>query len=219
MKTAFLATGLVALTAAAPAFAEMELSIYSGWQTSPHSTFKGDFPDSAGGGDFDRGVEWDGKSFEMPPYYGVRFTNWQTERLGYGVEFTHSKVYLSDDDQDALGFDNFQLTDGLNVLTVNAMYRWPDQFGTLTPYVGGGLGVTIPHVDSQIADSDTYGYQFGGPAVRLTAGASYDLNDRVAVFGEYQFTASQNDLDLDDGGSVKTDVKTNAVNLGLTLKF
>lgn len=215
MKPAILASGL-GLALAVPAAAEMDLSIYSGQQGAPGSRLEGDYP---AGGSFDRDVTWDGDSFEMPPYYGVRGTWWRSERLGFGVEFTHSKVYLDEKDQTALGFSDFQLTDGLNVLTANIMYRWPDQAGPITPYVGGGLGVTLPHVDAEVGGSDTFGYQFGGPAMRLTAGASYDLTDRVAVFGEYQFTASRNDLDLDGGGSAQTTIKTNAVNLGVALKF
>ena len=58
-----------------------------------------------------------------------------------------------------------------------------------------------------------------GPAARVTAGVSYDLNDRFAVFGEYQFTYSQNSVDLPEGGDLETDIKTNALNVGLTLKF
>lgn len=215
IKSAILAGGL-AVALAAPAVAEMDLSIYAGQQGAPGSRLEGDYP---AGGNFDRDVSWDGDSFEMPPYYGVRGTWWRSERLGFGVEFTHSKVYLDEKDQTALGFSDFQLSDGLNVLTANVMYRWPDQAGPITPYVGGGIGVTVPHVDAQIGNSDTFGYQFGGPAMRLTAGASYDLTDRVAVFGEYQFTASRNDLDLDGGGSAQTTIKTNAVNLGVALKF
>jgi lipid A oxidase len=39
------------------------------------------------------------------------------------------------------------------------------------------------------------------------------------VFGEYQFTYSSNNVDLPEGGSLETDIKTNALNIGLTLKF
>ena len=155
----------------------------------------------------------------MPPYYGVRATWWRDANLGFGAEFTHSKVYLDDDDRDALGFDGFELTDGLNVLTANVMYRWPDMNPRITPYVGGGIGFTFPHVDADIGNSDTYGFQIGGPAVRVLAGAQFGLTDRTALFAEYQFTASSNDLDLDGGGSAETVVKTNALNLGVSFTF
>ena len=202
---------------ATSAAAEMELSIYSGWQTAPHSRISGDYP---GGGSYDALIGWEGRSFEMPPYYGVRGMWWRDEQLGFGLEFTHTKVYAPDDERDALGFDSLELTDGLNILTANAMYRWPDKWGSLTPYVGGGVGVVIPHVDVETAAGDkTFGYQYTGPAARVIAGAKYDLNERFAVFGEYQFVYSSNDADLDGGGSLKSDIKTNAINVGLSLKF
>ena len=55
--------------------------------------------------------------------------------------------------------------------------------------------------------------------MRLLAGASYPINDRWSVYGEYQFTYSWNEADLDGGGSLNTDIKTNALNVGLSLKF
>jgi lipid A oxidase len=203
---------------AAPAAAEFELSIYSGWQTAPHSRVTGDYPDSVGG-DYDELIGWDGKSFEMPPYYGVRGTWWRSPTLGFGAEFTHTKVYAPDGDMPA-GFTDMELTDGLNILTANVMRRWPDRWGGATPYVGAGLGVAVPHVDiAHVSGSETFGYQLTGPAGRVMAGVSYPVTERVSVFGEYQFTYSSNSADLDDGGTFNSDIKTNALNLGLSLNF
>lgn len=215
MRHLILSTAL--LTAlAAPAAAEMELSFYSGWQTSPHSRASGTLP---GGGSYDALIGWDGKSFELPLYYGLRGTWWRSETLGFGVELTHSKVYADPDDRSALGFSRMEFTDGHNVVTANVMRRWPEQFGVATPYVGGGLGFAMPHVDVDHAGGTTYGYQLTGPAMRATAGVSYPINERVSVFSEYQFTYSWNEAELDGGGSLNTDIKTNAVNFGLSLNF
>lgn len=211
---------LSTLTIAAPAMAEMELSIYSGWQTAPHSRLYGDYPGT--GADIDALIGWEGRSFEMPPYYGVRGTWWKNERLGFGLEFTHAKVYAPDDEKAAIGFSDLEFTDGLNIVTANVYQRWPGLWaqGAVTPYVGGGLGIAVPHVDVDTTTGiDTYELQITGPAARLTAGVSYDINDRFAVFGEYQFTYSSNNVDLPEGGSLETDIKTNALNIGLTLKF
>lgn len=208
--------GLSSLASAAAA-QDMELSFYTGWQTAPHSRIKGDYP---GGGSYDALIGWEGRSFEMPPYYGLRGTWWRSDSFGLALEFTHTKVYAPDDEREALGFDSLELTDGLNIVTVNAMRRWQNQWGDFTPYVGGGLGIAVPHVDIETAAGDkTFGYQYTGPAARLIAGASYDLNERFAVFGEYQFVYSHNDADLDGGGSFESDIKTNALNVGLSLKF
>ena len=68
----------------------MGVSVYGGFQTAPHSDIEvSDGPDFRAG--------WEGKSFEMPPYYGVRGTWWMTNlgkpNLGLSVDFTHAKVY------------------------------------------------------------------------------------------------------------------------------
>ncbi|EPX86779.1 outer membrane protein [Salipiger mucosus] len=204
---------------AAPALAqEYEFSAYTGWQTLPHSRISGDFPGT--GASYDELIGWDGKSFQMPPYYGVRGTWWRTDTFGLALEFTHAKAYMPESERDALGFDRFEFTDGHNILTLNAMKRWPQEWGAATPYVGAGLGVAFPHVDAETTTgSETYGYQLTGPAARLLAGVSYPVTERLSVFGEYQFTYSTNEGDLGDGGTFSTDLKTNALNVGLSLKF
>ncbi|NBQ51775.1 MAG: lipid A oxidase, partial [Marivivens sp.] len=50
-------------------------------------------------------------------------------------------------------------------------------------------------------------------------GAKYDINDTWAVFGEYQFTYSKQDIDLDNGGNVQFNLITNALNVGLSYTF
>ena len=89
---AALSLGLTALFAA-PAAAEIELSFYTGYQTAPHSRVKGNRGASSGGTAFDTLIGWQGKSFEAPPYYGLRGTWWQENDIGYGLEFSHNKVY------------------------------------------------------------------------------------------------------------------------------
>jgi len=218
MRSLILLAGLV-VTIASSAAAEFELSAYSGWQTAPHSRATGDYP-TATGGSFDTLTGWDGKSFEMPPYYGLRGTWWRSPELGFGVEFTHAKVYARPSERPA-GFSRLEFTDGHNVLTFNVTRRWEDQWGSVSPYVGGGLGLAVPHVDVEhpASGSKTYGYQLTGAAARLTAGVAYPLNDRFSMFGEYQFTYSNNSAELEGGGSLNTEIKTNALNLGLSLNF
>jgi lipid A oxidase len=217
MRHLILSTAL-ATCLAVPASAEMEYSFYLGWQTLPHSRITGELPN--GGGSYDELVGWEGRPFEMPPYYGVRATWWRNADWGYGVEYTHTKAYAPDDVEEALGFDRLEFSDGHNVLTANVTRRWKNKWDAFTPYVGGGLGLAFPHVDAQHqSGEDTYGFQVTGPALRLTAGTSYDLNERFALFGEYQFTYSKNKGDFDGGGSFETDIKTNALNVGISVRF
>lgn len=208
---------IVAATAlvAAPAAAEPEISLYIGSQSAPHSRVEG----SNATGAFNRLVAWEGKSFAPPPYWGARAMWWRESGLGFGVELTHTKAYMADADKAALGFSRMEFTDGHNILTANIAKRWDNRWGKLSPYAGLGLGVAIPHVDANDGVNRTFGYQYTGPAMRLTAGAKYDINDRWAAFGEYQFVASWNDAELSGGHSLETRLFTNAINVGLSLKF
>jgi len=204
---------------AAPAQAEVELSFYSGYQTAPHSRVTGTRGASSGGTAFNSLIGWQGKSFEMPPYYGVRATWWRPNNIGFGLEFSHNKVYAPAAEMPA-GFSRLEFTDGLNLLTANVAKRWPGMLGgSVTPYVIGGVGVAIPHVDVTEGTNRTFGYQFTGAAARITAGAQYRLNDRWSVFGEYQFTWSQNKADLAGGGNLNTRIFTNALNVGVGFSF
>lgn len=210
-----LAAGLAMI--AAPAAAEFELSVYSGWQTAPHSDVKG--TDPGGVGDFDFTAGWDGKSFEAPIHYGFRGTWWRGGGdLGFGLELNHTKVYADDQTLAEEGFDRLEFTDGLNIITANVMRRFsgPRRW---TPYLGGGLGVAYPHVDVETTGGKTFGYQVTGPAAAWMAGVTYDLSDSWSVFGEYKGTYSQNEADLDNGGTLETDIITNAVNLGVSFNF
>lgn len=203
---------------ATPLRAEVSLSFYTGAQTAPHSRFEG----NDGTSNFSFLAEWEGNSFEMPPYYGFRATWWRNQNLGFGAEFTHAKVYASDQTLAANGLDTLEMTDGINILTANVMYRWPGQWmrGRVTPYVGAGLGVAIPHIEFQTTGGPrTFEYQVSGAAARWMAGASYAINDRWAVFGEYQGTYSVNSGDLAGGGNWESNIVTNAINVGLSYNF
>lgn len=209
--------GLLTFGLAQTVMAEQEISFYTGFQEAAHSRVYVNDPGGVGTTDFL--VGWDGRSFEAPPYYGFRYTNWRNERFGIGVEFNHAKIYAPDDILADNGFDNLEMTDGLNIITVNVMRRWKDYARGFTPYVGAGLGVAVPHVDVETAGGKTFEYQLTGPAVMLVFGASYDLNDTWAVFGEYKGTYSMNEAELDNGGTLDTDIVTNALNIGVTYKF
>lgn len=200
------------------ASAEVELSLYGGSQSSPHSRVSGLYPGTQAR--YSGLVGWQGKSFASPPYYGARATWWRRPDLGFGIELTHAKVYAPVPEHNALGFSSLEMTDGHNILTFNVTKRWNNKFGRFTPYAGAGIGLAIPHVDVISANGfKTYGYQVTGPAVRLTAGAKYDLNERWSVFGEYQFTYSSNKAKLNGGGTLNSDIITNAVNLGVSFNF
>lgn len=206
-----------ALAAAGMARADFELSLYSGWQTSPHSTVKGSDP--SGVGDFDFTAGWEGRSGDMPPYWGLRGTWWQSDTLGYGLEFNHAKVYADDDTLKDNGFDTLEFSDGLNIVTANVFRRFPGAVRAWTPYIGGGIGISVPHVEVETTGDRTFEYQYAGPAVQWVAGVSYPITDSWKVFGEYKGTYSQNDVDLKGGGDLETNIVTNALNVGVSFNF
>jgi lipid A oxidase len=210
------AISALALTPVAAA-AEVELSAYGGFQSAPHSGVSISGSPSISDDDFTAG--WEGRSGDAPPYYGFRATWWRSATLGFGLEINHAKVYADDETLDASGLSRLEFSDGLNILTLNVFRRWPDALGAMTPYVGGGVGVAVPHVEVTGGTSETFEYQLTGPAVAFVAGASYPISDRWAVFGEYKGTYSMNDADLDGGGSLETDIVTNAFNLGVSFDF
>ncbi len=214
MKRA-LALSVCLLAAPTFAFAEVELSFYGGIQSAPSSDISIRDPE-IGAADFS--IDWEGRSFDAPVYYGIRATRWQSPTFGFGIDFAHNKVYPTAESLPG-DYDVLEFTDGLNTLTVNAYRRWNQVIGGLTPYVGGGIGVALPHVEVTNGASETFGYQLTGPAATWIAGATMPINDKWSVFGEYKGTFSSNTADLDSGGKLETDIVTNAVNVGVSFNF
>lgn len=226
MTRSLLAAPLALLGLAAPAAAELELSLYLGVQSVQEDDISGTLP---GGVPVNRKVDWKGKPLDAPLYYGGRAIWWTANNIGFGIEGTHTKAYMSNGDRAALGLDRFELSDGHNIITANVMKRWPGAFvshPSFTPYVGGGVGVAIPHVDAQVtgASNRTYDYETTGLALRGIAGMKYNINEKWALFGEYQFTWSDNDITVDgdpgvSNGKIKADILTHAVNVGISYSF
>ncbi len=153
-------------------------------------------------------INWDGKPFKSPIYYGVRSVRW---RGGHGtmLDFTHSKTISQPgqmvrfsgtrDGKPAPGpatigdtFKHLEFSHGHNTLTLNGLMRLGRIGPSLAPYVGGGLGVALPHTEIQFKDEAkrTYEYQFAGPAGQALAGIEIRL-PRVSLFVEYKFTLAR----------------------------
>ena len=210
-----IAAGIFAL-AVEPARAEMSISAYGGVQTAPHSHV-----DLSDGPDFTAG--WEGKSFASPPYYGFRATWWLEDLgkpdLGISLDYTHDKVYANDETLAKTGWSHFEFTDGLNLLTLNTLYRMPIAGTKFVPYVGAGAGINVPHVEVTRGSGRTFDYQFGGPTLQAQAGVAYRFTDRWSAFVEYKGNYSWVDVDIDNGASLKTKIMTNAINLGVSFSW
>lgn len=207
---AAVAVFMLSLGSVTVAQAEVQLSFYTGTQSAPHSIID----DSVLG---EGRVKWLGKSFEAPIYAGVRATWWKSDIWGFGIEVNHAKVYS--ENKAALGYDVLEFTDGINLITANVFRRFPNA-GRFTPYVGGGLGISVPHVEIQrVGESKTFEYQLTGPAAILVFGTSYEINDKWSLFAEYKGSYSMNKARVDAGGTLSTNIVTNALNIGFSYSF
>ena len=205
--------GIIASLAVAANGANQSFSFYFGNQgNSPSTAYVTDIDGST----YDFPATWEGRSFDMPVYYGFRYTNWAWGNLGWAIDFTHSKAYSSDDTRADSGFDVLEFTDGINVLTADVFYRL-NPLGKITPYGGIGLGTSIPHVELQSPQMDdkVFEYQFAGLAATGIVGASYQLTEHWAIFGEGKFDRSWLKADMENG-KFETTLDTHAFNFGIS---
>lgn len=216
LRSAFIAAACsAALTGVAQA--ETTLSFYLGGNGSPDSVV--DYDLNLGDGPQSTLVSWDGEVFKMPPYFGFRAIWWLDARpnWGFGIDNNHAKVAA---DPLPAGLSQLEFTDGINIVTANVHYRFQND-SRYTPYLGVGLGITIPHVEvsNTAGTSVTSEYQFGGPAVQAIAGVNFAINDRWSVFGEAKIAYVEISGDLNGGGWVKSNIISNQIAFGVSYTF
>lgn len=196
----------------------MVLSGYGGYQIATDSdvTVSGTNPANFT-------ARWKGKSFAMPPYWGVRGIWWMEElgtpEFGVSLDYTHAKVYADGGTLARSGWSHFEFTDGLNLLTVNALYRFQQPESKWTPYLGLGAGINVPHVEVTRPSGKTFDYAFGGATLQAQAGISYQITQRWSAFAEYKANYSFVDVDIDGGDRLETEIFTNAINVGVAFHF
>ena len=217
MKRLICALATLMVVAASPfqgARAEIQLSAYGGGSISFDSDV--DLKENGTSTTYSD-VSWDGESFKPPPHWGLRGTWWFDSYPNWGVaiDFTHAKVKADPRPSD---FQTLEFTDGLNVVTANALYRYPTDT-RFTPYGGLGLGLSIPHVEVKTANSSTFEYQVAGVAAQGILGVDFRVWNGLSVFGEYKLSYTNNDAGLNGGGSLETDIWTNHFNFGIAFRF
>ena len=225
-KTTFLFL-IIFICAVKNLWAENSITLFSGYQTSPHSDILGyeNINNSGQQNSFNFNAGWLGRSLSMPPYYGLRWTKWN-QNVGWEIEFNHTKVYADTETLNKSGFEILQFTDGLNNITLNRTNKFEPKNIFLKEhikysYISYGLGVIIPHVEvkaSEISDL-SYGYQFGGPTLGLNFGFVMPYNKHFDFVSEYRCTASWLDVDLKNDGKLKSRIFTNALNLGVRYNY
>jgi lipid A oxidase len=221
-----------------PAEAEMQIGVYGGWSES----FDSDIHLSQPGGTnlTLSDVPWEGDSFGAPPYWGLRGTYWLNSAPSWGlmVDYNHAKVIADQGavvsasgtrdgfkigPKDRVGntFETMEFTDGINEIFFGGQYRW--MFERWTPYVGVGVGFAFPHVEVRRApgppNARTFDYQVTGVAVEGLVGIEYHLTQRISLFGDYKLSYSNNDADLNGGGTLQTDIVTNHFIFGASYRF
>ena len=193
-----------------------EFSLYSGYQFAPKSSVSID-----GQSSFD--AVWEGKSFKSPIYYGIRGVWWLGEpmkkNLGISVDFSHAKAYASEETLDKAELSRLEFSDGLNLLTINALYRFKNPKSKWAPYAGIGAGINIPHVELTRRSGKTFEYQIGGPTLQAQLGIAYKATKSISVFAEYKANYSFIDVSVDSGKNLNTNIFTNAFNTGLSYSF
>jgi lipid A oxidase len=221
------------------------VSVYGGWNGSLNSDARFTDPDTNW---TVHDIPWDGQSFSFAgaaPYYGLRLSIWPSAMPGWGValDFTHAKVKAnrtasvshsgtingnptSGTNQVQELFGVLEFTDGLNILTLNALYNL-QRYGMVQPYVGVGAGISIPHVEvtgnsggpPNVPFQRTFAYEFGGPAVQALIGAEVPVTRRISLFGEYKLSWTSIDSPLTGGYRIETSIVTNHLLAGATWRF
>jgi lipid A oxidase len=218
---------------------EFSLGVYGGWNGSFNSDVRFTDPDT----DWTvNSVPWQGLSFlgdGGAPYYGVRGTWWSDQNWGVMLDFTHAKVradpnatvnyggVLDGGNNSGSGpvsglFDLLEFTDGINILTINGMYRFRP-VGHFRPYVGAGIGINVPHVEVESPGGSpfprTFAYEYGGFAAQALAGVEVPVGEHFSLFGEYKLSWAGVNAPMEGGYRIHTDIITNHILAGVSVRF
>jgi opacity protein-like surface antigen len=188
-----------------------------------------------------RNVRWAADPFKPAPYYGLRLTRFDEGHPSWGaaIDFTHYKMYAKIDrvvtaDGTWRGspvagagplsqyVQRFEISHGVNVLSVNGVYRWLDTrvaAGRLQPYAGAGLAYYRPHAETTVDNADlSTGYQASGFGYQVLAGAHCRLTDQFGLFVETKFNSGTAKVDI-AGGRAETPLRTLHLLAGVSYRF
>jgi lipid A oxidase len=215
-----------------PAAPDFVAGIYGGYSATADSDVRLQQP---GGTDLTiKDVHWGSEPDEMPPYHGFRGTWWLPfgRSLGLTGDLVYVKVVadrertvsqsgtrdgepVPESEPLSATFRRLEFTDGLNLATVNAVYRLPFP-GRVRPYIGIGAGASLPHAEVRrtSAPQRTFEFQLAGYVVQVFAGIEFRLASRGSIFTEYRASYATNDVRLVDGGTLQTNLFVNHFSAG-----
>jgi len=153
------------------------------------------------------GVAWETRSFQSPPYYGVRAAHFFSEESGWGLalDFFHDKAYAADGSI-APALRRLSFSHGLNHVTVDV--DWRTRAGPLRPYGGVGAGSLVPHVEAQSDSASVDEYQwFRGISAKAQVGVQWRLPGPAGIFLEYRLTFAYLRVSV-PGGDLSTWLRT-----------
>lgn len=93
--------------------------------------------------------------------------------------------------------------------------------GPVRPYVGGGLGAGFVDVDYSPSGVGIVKDEATVLAYQVMAGAAFDISERMALFAQYRYRASddiETDVDLFDA-SLNVENRTSALEAGVRIRF
>ena len=215
MKRVF-SGALCLLFAPLAAHSQAQLSVYGSAVSVREARVSGDDP--GGLGAFSFFSQWRESASSPGAGYGVRFVWWQDAGLGWGVDLSQATAHADTQTLQRAGLSRLEFGRKTNTLTVNAFRRWQPG-GLIEPYIGAGVGLSIPQVTFETSGGLSESWRISGPAVQFFAGAQMPLSDSWSVFGEYKHGIVSNHIHLANNGRLNTILDTDAVNLGVSFGF
>ncbi len=234
---------LVILAAPRPAGAEWVIAGFFGNAATTRTYLTLTQPSTRTGVRFDS-VDYEGRSFHLPPYYGYRATYFLRSPEWFGIEgeVVHMKVYAQPAEAlPAAGtidgaavsgpvalasvVERFSLSHGQNLLFVNAVARYaPGRCGDFRTarfvlLARAGVGPTLPHVETTIAGVAEEGYQRGAIAVQAAGGIELRAWKQLHALVEYKFTRCRQSVSAAAGSHIETLLHTHHLTFGLSWHF
>lgn len=186
------------------------------------------------------GVQFRGRSFESPPYYGYRVGHDLpfARALSVEAELIHGKVYAETEREvstrgrrNGVAVDGrepmsrsveaLSLSHGLNLIVFNVVGRFPVGSSTSPLQLTGrlGAGPTVPHAESTIGGVHQEQYQWGSVAVQAAVGVEVRVTHGLSALGEYKFSRTRETVTVSGGGEARSLLRTHHAVFGLGYRF